>query len=264
MHADDRDARERQKLEHRMLVSNAVGRRARGVELTPDQRAAEARDRATKIRTGITQLDKLRQMIADAYTLRDWVELGYEDWAAYCRAEFGVEDRRLTPEARKPIVGFLNAQGMSGRAIAAALGVSEPTVRREVRHHDAPEIASAKIVGQDGKSYPARIEAPQPEPCRAPLASATVERIEPVATSTNPLWDAVFSKRRVVGRISDRNWLIQRLDNVRGITGPMAADFWAQFDDQCVADIAEAMRRDQSRKDSAQRVTVIDHASVGS
>lgn len=60
----------------------------------------------------------------------------------------------MEPGQRREIVGALREQGHSLRAIAGAVGASEPTVRRDLAgaSHDAPD----EVLGKDGKSYPAR------------------------------------------------------------------------------------------------------------
>lgn len=71
-----------------------------------------------------------------------------------------ADRRQLTEEQRRAVVVELRQAGHSLRAIAGALGTSEPTVRRDL---DRAEIASGdaielpdRITRQGGGSYPAR------------------------------------------------------------------------------------------------------------
>lgn len=62
--------------------------------------------------------------------------------------------RQLSKAARKKVMADMSADGMSNRAIAEAAGVSEATARRSKSgaSFDAPD----KVVGKDGKTYPAK------------------------------------------------------------------------------------------------------------
>jgi len=76
------------------------------------------------------------------------------------------EDRRqLDPASRRQVVADLRKEGHSERAIAGALGVSQPTVHRDIeRSGDSPESPD-EVRGRDGKTYPAtRPKAPTEEP----------------------------------------------------------------------------------------------------
>lgn len=92
------------------------------------------------------------ELVVDAYQRRAWAALGYESWDAYCSAEFSSLRLRLPREERAEQVASLRESGLSLRAIAAATGVSEPTVRRDLAgaSNDAPQ----RVTGQDGKSHP--------------------------------------------------------------------------------------------------------------
>ena len=64
--------------------------------------------------------------------------------------------RHLTTDQRREMVAQLRADGHSYRAIGRAIGVDEKTVRNDLSGAEwsAPELA--RVVGADGKSYPAR------------------------------------------------------------------------------------------------------------
>lgn len=66
--------------------------------------------------------------------------------------------RHLGPVQRKELHRKLRRLGKSLRAIAEASGVSEATVRRDTA--GATNDAGARVIGRDGKSYPATRPAP--------------------------------------------------------------------------------------------------------
>jgi hypothetical protein len=117
----------------------------------PDR--AEAHRRAETIRDGMRSYALAMEAIGVAYESRDWVTLGHKDWDTYCEKEFSERRLKLTRDQREQAVLAFRGAGMSTRAIAAALGVDDRTVRRDLSGaaHAAPE----EITGTDGKTYPA-------------------------------------------------------------------------------------------------------------
>jgi len=114
---------------------------------------AAARARAGRIRQGIHSYLTTLSEIAAAYNERDWVMLGYADWAAYVDEEFGADRLRLPPEHRQKAVAELRLAGMSTRAIGAAVGASKDTVQRDVAASGVSDETPDRVVGADGKSY---------------------------------------------------------------------------------------------------------------
>lgn len=129
-------------------------------ELTAD----EARELTAEIRR---DLDGLLPKIKRAFEGRADKALGYESWQAYCSTE--LSDVRVPVGNRPAMVAELRQSGMSQRAIGAALGVGQDTVRRDLsternRSVDLP----ATVVSLDGKARPAA--QPKPEVPAADLA----------------------------------------------------------------------------------------------
>lgn len=85
--------------------------------------------------------------------------------------------RRPPAEVRRSIVAELRADGHSTRAIAAALGVSQPTVVADLKV-SGDQGLSPDVKGLDGKTYPARPKAPEsaPEPQAPKRAGRQQER----------------------------------------------------------------------------------------
>jgi hypothetical protein len=119
-------------------------------ELAP----AAARQRVDRIKTLV---GAARADIIESYRQHDWIALGYDSWDALCSAEFGTV-LRLSIEDRQQAVSELRGAGMSPPAIASALGVGEGTVRRDIA--GSPSGEPDRTIGQDGKSYPAKVSRP--------------------------------------------------------------------------------------------------------
>ena len=160
----------------------------------------EARRLTERIRTALDRVSTawadLAERITEAYQRRADLALGYGSWAEYAEAELKPSEG-LAADVRRQLVGMLSAQGMSTRAIAPTVGVSQQAVAKVLRHPDVttklspepeslaeyrgrvlrdaetnhkiikltgPESVSdptpAKVVGLDGKAY-AR---PEPKP----------------------------------------------------------------------------------------------------
>jgi HTH domain len=88
----------------------------------------EARQLTSQIQSGLATVFELLGRI---YVYELWRYLDYENWSAYCRAEF-AERLPVSKMKRHKIIGALTEAGMSGREIEAALQVSRETVRRDL------------------------------------------------------------------------------------------------------------------------------------
>jgi hypothetical protein len=136
---------------------------------TPD----EARQRADRLCAGIVGYAQMRQDIADAFACRDWLALGYDNWAAYVEGEFGELLAQLSRGERRQAVADLRGQGMSTRQIAGATGVSPMQVRRDLAQV-GPDVPPATVTGKDGKDYASTRPAPFPGPSDAAVAAPPV------------------------------------------------------------------------------------------
>ncbi len=104
------------------------------------------------------QLDKLAGLIAEAKAGQIHIALGYASWTAYVKDAIQVAPKDKAE--RKALVTLMSGQGMSQRAIGAALDVSKKTVTadlREVSQTGTPDTGSdaepSNVIGLDGKSY---------------------------------------------------------------------------------------------------------------
>ncbi|MBV5244454.1 hypothetical protein KUF57_13015 [Mycolicibacterium sp. PAM1] len=97
--------------------------------------------------------------------------LGFASWTAYLADALGGQ-LELSSDVRREVVALMAGEGMSERAIAAAVGVSQPTVHRDIGqviHAESPDDADADdaedadygdhappVTGMDGKTYAKR------------------------------------------------------------------------------------------------------------
>ena len=124
---------------------------------------------ADKLDAIADNLEQVLPLIGEALTRRAWEVLGYASPTAYVAERFAGALGRLAPEVRRPVVAQLSAAGMSTRAIAPVVGVSQSSVRDDIQvsrtYSPAPADVSGAlpeapaVVGMDGKAYP-RPEAP--------------------------------------------------------------------------------------------------------
>jgi hypothetical protein len=92
--------------------------------------ATEARALTDRIKR---DAESLWELIKQAYLGRAWIALNYPSWDVYCANEFGSLRLRLPREEREAVVRSLLESGLSNRAVASTLGVSEGTVRNDQR-----------------------------------------------------------------------------------------------------------------------------------
>lgn len=105
---------------------------------------------------------------------------GTEEQAAVLVQALNLERRNLSPdeerEIRAGLVREMHEKGMSQRAIAEVVGVSQPAVNKMLRKQVITELSpepaenepAPKVTGKDGKKYPAtkppRAKPVEPEP----------------------------------------------------------------------------------------------------
>lgn len=103
-----------------------------------------------------------------AFRGRVWIALAYDNWAEWCECELG--GLKLPAPKRRQVVAELAGEGMSNRAIADAIGSSEPTVRRDLGATASFDAVDRKTLGQDGRER----SQPQPKPA-APQSDAVID-----------------------------------------------------------------------------------------
>lgn len=128
----------------------------------------EARARVRKIRDGFADVAGWVLTVTTAFALRDWEWLGYASWDAYTDAEYGDLREQLPPALRPQIVAAMRAENMDQRAIAAAVGVSQKTVSRDLigsSHNDSTNRLTSMSGGRAYERQPPELRPPhRPEP----------------------------------------------------------------------------------------------------
>lgn len=125
--------------------------------------------RAQRVRDNVVAVNELIETLIEIQECQDWLALGYKTWTEYCEGEFG--GMKLTAEQRGRVVNVLVASGMPKRRVAAALGVSDGTVRNDTKRNRS--IPSAQ-------NYAPPVAEPQVKPA-AEIATAMRQAITDAA-----------------------------------------------------------------------------------
>lgn len=146
--------------------------------------ASKSRELTRQIKVA---LEHSYTLIIAAYRGRAWLAMGYSTWDGYCQGEFGNLALQPPREERREVIMSLRDAGMSVRAIAAGTDLSKSMIAREIRldelgGHSADtggtdlqafsgvpngtpdDRESSRVVGMDGKSYPAAPVMPTVDP----------------------------------------------------------------------------------------------------
>lgn len=146
-------------------------------------------------------LDRLAALVTDAYQRRADLALGYGSWQEYADAEFAEQTRDLSAPIRRELVGYLSASGMSTRAIAPTMGVSQQAAHKMVGRarevttpvvtsEPAPiDLATVDMTTGEIVEPATHVPAPSPTPVTG-LDGKTYTRPAPAAPRRRPLADA--------------------------------------------------------------------------
>ncbi|MEJ7773078.1 MAG: hypothetical protein WKF51_14350, partial [Geodermatophilaceae bacterium] len=125
------------------------------------------------------QIDRLKELIGQAKSGQADVALGYKSWTTYCEVEFAGALPVLERPRRLELVSSLTELGMSSRAIAPIVRVTDRQVRKDQQVgtqfppgpnpadecdpdaeivdaeivEDKPSVHRAQITGRDNKTY---------------------------------------------------------------------------------------------------------------
>lgn len=125
-----------------------------GMEIIKAERnltKSEARKLTDAIRQGVAELEL---MIVQAWQGRAWLALGYDSWDDYVAGEFKQAPLALPREERRATVQSLRGWGMSTRAIAPVVGISQTQASDDSRVTGN----RSPVTGLDGKTYEPRSE----------------------------------------------------------------------------------------------------------
>jgi hypothetical protein len=123
--------------------------------MTPERMEAILRNLAEY--KAIGEARGIPEQLAEVWSERGWLAIGYDSFQAMCDDRLGGMVLSLPRAERREVVGEMRQRGMSTRAIASAIGVTDMTVRRDLDSTatnvavDQPE----RITGLDGRSRPA-------------------------------------------------------------------------------------------------------------
>lgn len=150
--------------------------------VVPTITADEARRLTERIRltahSARESIEKLHALVDEAKAGNAHLALGYASWTAYLSDVLGDEPLRLARDQRQELVGFLAGEGMSSRAIAPIVGVTDRQVRTDMTGGGKNFPPEPKADDFDGSDW---IE-PDPDPqeaARSVVAAAFAQRDEP-------------------------------------------------------------------------------------
>lgn len=123
----------------------------------------EAKRRVDRVKSGV---ERIWDDLVVLYRERAWFVLGYESWDALCDAEFGGTRIALPRQQRQEVVCDLRDSGMSTRAIASAIGISNATVSRDLDSTvtDVTVDRPTAVIGLDGRTRTATPTRPTEPP----------------------------------------------------------------------------------------------------
>lgn len=131
---------------------------------------------------------------------------GAEGWARYCSEEFAqARMLRIDAETRREIVAEMRAGGMSTRAIASGLGVSQSTAATDAAATDQnrSDGPPAMVTSLDGRRRPA--SRPAPESAPPTLSEAERQAVLDAHVDDSALRQARWSKAfaRAINRVGE-------------------------------------------------------------
>lgn len=166
--------------------------------------------------------------IQRAYEGRIWRALGYDNWGQWCNGE--LNGFKLPMPQRRTVVDQLAESGMSKRSIAEVAGVSEWTVRNDLKS-TASNLAVGKTLGQDGKLRK------QPAPQRE---SAPIENVMDAALDSAHVQDEAVSIRNQSRMLRERMEALVAQHQYSG--DPYTIECLNEAADNCIATSAEVMQ----------------------
>lgn len=115
----------------------------------------EARQRLERVKSGV---ERIWDDLVALYQGRAWIVLGYASWESLCDAELDGARIALPRQQRQEVVCDLREAGMSTRAIASAVGVTQMTVVRDLGATETNVSVDepVTIIGLDGRTRTAR------------------------------------------------------------------------------------------------------------
>lgn len=130
-------------------------------------------------------LAKLAELVAEAFSRRADLAMGYGSWDEYSRAEFGEKASNLAPEFRRQLVSMLSAEGMSPRAISGVAGVDRSTISRDRKALRTQGVHPAHPEGLEATSEIPRLERTVVKDTQA-IRAEVIPEVSPAPTPETP------------------------------------------------------------------------------
>lgn len=211
--------------------------------MIPDMAPIKARGLTDRIKKAV---DEVWMLLEQAYATRAWTALGYDDWNAYCQAEFGTDRIALPKDRRVEVVTSMRETGMSTRAIAIATGLSQMTVVRDLtpgESNDSPGTPPAKketvaapaaevaqesrttarpnVTGTDGKTYAAATPSPQPRHVKKPtnIRAVVADALTDITRARNTLTALTREQITTQDEEARRTWAANLSESIEALTG---------------------------------------------
>lgn len=174
-----------------------------------------------ELKSSADHFNQAWSLIEEAVKGGGHLALGYRSPGDYLHAEFDGVLSGLDVAARRVAVRSMSSWGLSTRAIAPVVGVSQSQTDRDkqVTHDGSPTpetpspglTSPAKVTGIDGKDYP------HPEPKAAPVTDPSTA--DPKAKAINVTWDQLLKATFAGG------WIDEELVIHKAVTADEAAQF---------------------------------------
>lgn len=170
------------------------------------------RAKSNKVNTGVerveTDITELLELLQEAGDGQIHKGLGLKSWTAWYKdaVQFQPSDRL----ERKVLASIMSGKGMSQRAIAGALGVSQKTVDRDLddddegESDDSTDDEGGTVTGLDGKTYnKSKAKAEQddsepPAPKEQPFSEDFKTEVYQITNDVEALRELVFDDERFV------------------------------------------------------------------
>lgn len=156
---------------------------------------------ALSVRDG---MEKLQRLVQEAKDGNAHVALGFASWTAYLSQTLGSEPLRLARDDRQALVGYLAGEGMSTRAIAPIVGVTQQQVQRDVRQV-TPDVSPAPVEYVDTTTGEVTDEPPAPQPRPAVVGlDGKAYKPQPSTTPRRPKRDDAETYLNSVQSLADK------------------------------------------------------------
>lgn len=196
----------------------------------------------------LTQLaetdEELSSCIQVAYLQRAWEEMGYASWEELCKREFSEARMWDTIEARRKTVhSLLLNVGMSTRAIAAVMGTSDATVRRDLATASNDAVATGSDANDVATASNVAVATQPPSTSDTALASSSPRKSRGL--------DGAIRQRPIGQELVDRRLLVAQ----KRAEGKTQAEIAAELDltQRTVSNDTQAIAQYKQKLDSAQQ-----------